>query len=186
MPTTLLPDTVQFQASRDKLVKLRQHWPSLHRVIQSGDETRIAFEKLQNSPGWRDDPRLKNIPEDVATELLDFYNKVVEDGRFVEKVLADPKTVAAQLELPISDRAVELAVALNGHSDSAIGAGAIVVISIAVVAIAVAVAIHDSAADRRSKVVIDSSGKVKLGSPIKSKAVTSIKTKIPVVKKRIL
>ena len=158
---------VVFQQSVFQREKLKRHWPDLNKVISRGDEIVVAFEAVSAFPMWRKDPRLANLPAATAREILDIYNEIIADGRYVAEFLLDPKAAAKRLDLKISDEAVivvrKVASQMVGANAAAVGA-AIVVISISVVAIAAGTAIVSSRhMDRDSRILVDESGRVKLG-----------------------
>lgn len=152
--------------------RLREHWPDLHRVIQSGAEIAAAFDAIRHDPAWQTDPRLADIPADVAEEVLDLYNDVVGDGRYIGEFQHDPRGVAKKLGLKVSKDALDLVTAISRRMDGDVGiVAAAVVVSVSVVAVAVTTAIVSSHADRRSRILIDDSGKVKLGDARRRKRV---------------
>jgi hypothetical protein len=156
------PDIV-FQQSifgRDKLVRGGRQF---ERLISSGEQLGAAFEKAQAHPMWKRDPRLGKIPREVADEVLALYNAVIADGRHIRDFVHDPRKAAEALKIELSDRAFETIRVVGSNLGNAENpAGAIAVISISVVAIAVTTAIVSSAADPRSRIVIDESGIVKV------------------------
>jgi hypothetical protein len=171
---------VLFQQSIFKRETLMEKWPHLHRVISNGDELAAAFEAAQQHPMWRDDPRLADLSPDTAQEVLDLYNAVIADGRYLAEFQADPGAVAKRLGLKVSDEAVGVVSTVASRMDGDVGVvGAAVVVSVAVVGIAVTTAIVSSAADPRARILIDESGRVKLGDQrqAKNKKKTRVKTK---------
>jgi hypothetical protein len=144
---------------------LREHWPELHKVVANGDQLAAAFHALSKDPAWRNDPRLRDIDPETATEVLDLYNEVIVDGRHVKEFLTEPTEVLSKLKLRASKEAIAVIKAAGGDKSSDVGVvGAAVVISISVVAAAVTTAIVSSHADRRDRILIDESGRVKLGA----------------------
>jgi len=99
--------------------------------------------------------------------VLDVYNQVIADGRYVGEFLDNPSAVAKKLDLKISRGALavlgDVAARMAG-TRAAVGA-AIAVISVSVVAIAVTTAIVSSVVDPRARILVDESGMVKLGDP---------------------
>jgi hypothetical protein len=140
-------------------------WPHLHKVIANGDQLAAAFEAMKDNPAWRDDARLRDISQDTADEVLDLYNEVIDDGRYVADFLSKPREVAKKLGLRVSKKAIDviLAAGKSKRSDNS-AVGAAVVVSVAVVGAAITTAIVSSHADRRDRILVDESGRVKLGS----------------------
>jgi len=96
---------------------------------------------------------------------------VIEDGRYISDFLTKPAEVAAQLGRRPSKKAIGVIVAAgkSPYSDSPVLAAA-VVISIAVVGAAVTTAIISSHADRRDRILVDESGRVKVRRPDQEQA----------------
>lgn len=150
--------------------RIRENWPDLHRVIQSGHEIAEAFTRIRSDPVWQSDPRLADISPEIAEEVLDLYNDVVADGRYIGEFQQDPGAVAKKLKIKASKEAIELVSAVSKRMDGDVGiVAAAVVVSVSVVAVAVTTAIVSSAADRRSRILVDESGKVKLGDRMRKK-----------------
>ncbi len=85
---------VVFQQSVFQREKLKKDWPDFNKVISRGDEIAVAFEAVSAFPMWREDPRLANLPAETAREILDIYNEVIADGRYVAEFLEDPAHTA--------------------------------------------------------------------------------------------
>ncbi len=131
--------------------------------IRNPEDLATAFEYARNHPMWKEEAVLRKIPPKVKDEALALYNKVVADGRHVADFHRDPKALAKKFKLDLSDETVQVLTTVGSKlGASASAGGAIVVISISVVAVAVTTAIVSSAADPRSKIVIDQSGIMKL------------------------
>lgn len=145
-------------------------WPHLDKVIASGDQLAAAFEEIKKSPMWREDARLRDIKPETVDEVLELYNEVIEDGRYVADFLTKPGEVARKLGRRPTKNALDVIVAAgkSGGSTASV-VGAAVVVSVAVVGAAVTTAIVSSHADRRERILIDESGRVKLGDRTKSK-----------------
>lgn len=159
-----------------------ENWPHLHKVITSGDQLAAAFESMKRNPIWRDDPRLRDIDPSTANEVLDLYNDVIADGRYVADFLAKPAEVGRKLGRRVSKKAINvIGVAGKGKRDDVGVVGAAVVVSVAVVGVAVTTAIVSSHADRRDRILIDESGRVKLGTE-RSKSKSKSKRKRPAKK----
>jgi hypothetical protein len=148
-----------------------EKWPHLHKVIASGDQIAAAFEATRKSPVWRDDPRLRDVSPETVDEVLDIYNHVIEDGQHIEDFLNSPGEVAHRLGKRLSDDAVSLIGAVRAGLEREIivvvvvpEAVAVAIIAITVV-VAVTVVVHTAHPADRPEVVIDESGRVKLGSP---------------------
>ena len=159
---------------------------SVRNVIASGDEVAAAFEELQRHPMWREDRRLSKITPAISKEILTFYNAVIADGRFVADFQDDPAEVAKKLNAKISKEALAVVSAVTGNRRGASSmsvVGAAVVISISVVAAAVATAIVSWQGDPRQQIIIDESGKVKLGER-RANVATRAKAKAPATKSR--
>jgi hypothetical protein len=101
------PDVV-FQEAVFKRERLLEKWPHLHRTINSGDEVAAAFEAARRHPMWRDDPRLADLAPGTAREVLDFYNAVITDGRYIAEFQTNPGRVAKRLRLDVSAEAVRV------------------------------------------------------------------------------
>jgi hypothetical protein len=185
MKSDVMPE-VLFQQSIFKRDTLMEKWPHLHRVISNGDELAVAFEAARQHPMWRDDPRLANLSPDIAQEVLDLYNAVIADGRYLAEFQADPGAVAKRLGLTVSSEAIAVVSTVASRMDGDVGVvGAAVVVSVAVVGIAVATAIVSSAADPRARILIDESGRVKLGDERKTETKSkSKKTRLKTKRQR--
>jgi hypothetical protein len=141
-----------------------ENWPHLHKVITSADQVAAAFEEVKKNPVWRDDPRLRDIEPETANEVLDLYNEVIADGRYVADFLSKPREVARKLGRRPTNKAIRVISAAGKGKKEDVGVvGAAVVVSVAVVAAAVTTAIVSSHADRRERILVDESGRVKLG-----------------------
>jgi len=154
-----------FQQSVFQRERLKAGWPDFNRIISRGEEVAAAFEAVTDLPMWRDDPRMADVPRRAAREVLDLYNEVIADGRFVGDFVEDPAAVARKLDLKVSPQALDVisnVAARMVGSRASVGA-AIAVISVSVVAVAVTTAIVSSAADPRARILVDESGMVKLG-----------------------
>jgi len=167
MTSAMRPDIV-YQPTVFARETILKQWPSLKGVISSGDEVAMAFERVANCPAWRNDPRLKRIDTDTADEVLGLYNDVIEDGRYVADFLTSPADVAKKLGTPISKKALGVITAFGKKSkakaDDAAYLGVVVVGgSVVVVGLAITTAIVSSHADRRDRILVDESGRVKLG-----------------------
>jgi hypothetical protein len=153
-------------------------WPHLHKVIGNGDQLAAAFEALKDNPAWRNDARLRDIAQETADEVLDLYNDVIADGRYVADFLSRPSGVARKLGRRVSKKAIQVIEAAGKSKRADTGpVGAAVVVSIAVVGVAVTTAIVSSHADRRDRILIDESGRVKLGARSHIKTKTKAKRK---------
>ncbi|PYD85898.1 hypothetical protein DNF23_46390 [Pseudomonas syringae pv. pisi] len=99
-----------------------------------------------------------DISRGTAQEALDFYNKVVQDGRYIDRLLEAPQEVAEKLKLPLSKEAIERLVTVN----QLLPPGS-TVMNIAVVAVAVAVTVVIvKGIDPLEELVIDQRGLVRL------------------------
>jgi len=133
--------------------ELARRWPALNRYICSGTDLEAAFVKTEELVGGRLD-----IPRGTAQEALDFYNKVVHDGRYTEQLLTEPRTVAEKLKIPLSDDVIKRLDMLN----EIITPGG-TVMNIAVVAVAVAVTVVIvKGIDPLEEIVIDQRGMLRL------------------------
>lgn len=97
--------------------ELRKRWDDRHVMVTSRTELEAFYENL------RRDPRTKELAADprVVEEALDFYNRVVADGRAIYDLRTDPKSVADRLGLEVDDRAAELiskAAWMTGEAES--------------------------------------------------------------------
>jgi hypothetical protein len=163
MDDAIRPDVV-FQQSLVSGEYGNEKWPHLKKLITSRDELAAAYERAARDPKWKQDPLLAKLEPGTAKEILDFYNAVVADGRYVAELQTDPQAAARKLRLDISDRAFETIkslVKLPGDNTMSVVAAAVVV-SIAVVGVAAAVAVANAHVDPRKQIVIDESGIVKV------------------------
>jgi hypothetical protein len=160
--------------ARDTLL---ENWPHLDKVIATGDQLAAAFKAITKSPAWRSDPRLRNVDPETAEEVLELYNDVIDDGNYVAEFLSKPRDVARKLGHRPSKKAIDVILAAGRSNDNvAAVVGAAVVISVAVVGVAVTTAIVSSNVDIRHRILIDESGRVKLGNErLKSKGKTKTK-----------
>jgi hypothetical protein len=132
-------------------------------LITNPDDLATAFEYARKHPMWKREPILRKVSPKVAREALALYNKVVAEGRHVAEFHRDPLGVAKRFKVDISDETVAVLTTVGSKlGASANFGGAVIVISVAVVAVAVTTATVGAAADPRSKIVIDQSGRVKI------------------------
>ena len=144
---------------------IKQKWPDLQHMITCRDELAAAFDRQARHPKWREDPLLANMTRETGREMLDFYNAVVADGRYIADLATDPKRVARRLKLDVSDlvfETIKSTIRLPGDDKAMTVVGAAIVVSISVVGLAAATAVANSAIDPRKRIVIDESGQVKI------------------------
>lgn len=147
-------ERVSFQQRLSVREELTERWPALGKFICSTDQVEAAFVSVSNKM----DGRLIDIPRGTAEETLDFYNKVVTDGRYIDTMVDNPSEVASKLGIRVSQDALryieEVATILRPGST---------VMNIAVVAVAVAVTVVIvKGSNPLEDVVIDQSGLVKM------------------------
>ncbi len=159
------PDIV-FQQSVFRREQLLDQWPHLRSVIGSADEVAAAFEAMERDPMWREDPLLVQIPKAVAKEILSLYNAVVADGRHIALFERNPAAAARKIRHRVSAKALRVLTKVQKKKkpQGIAVAGAAVVISVSVAAIAVTTAIVSSHSDKRDRILVDDSGKIKVGS----------------------
>lgn len=133
--------------------ELARRWPALNRYICSTTDLEAAFTKTEELVGGRFE-----IPRGTAQEALDFYNKVVHDGRYTEQLLTEPRTVADKLKIPLSDDVIKRLDMLN---EIITPGGAVMNIAVVAVAVAVTVVIVKGI-DPLEEIVIDQGGMVRL------------------------
>ena len=161
---------------------ITKNWPNLQRVITSGEELAAAFDKLKDHPVWRTDPRLRNIDTDTADEVLDLYNEVIADGRHIGEFLQNPAEVARKLGHKVSKKALGVVSAFGKKGKPKaddVGLVGVVIVggSVVVVGLAITTAIVSSHADRRDRILVDESGRVKLGDRPYKKKKKKVKSK---------
>jgi len=143
---------ISFQHRLGMREEIGNRWPALHKFITSGSEIEAAFFKASRSL----EGRLPDIERGSAEEVLDFYNKVVADGRYVDEIVDNPSEVASKLNIRVSEKALnqiqETATVVRGDR-----------MNLAVVAIAVAVTVVIvKGSDPLEQIVIDQSGRIKM------------------------
>lgn len=100
----VFPDRVVVGAAAGK------EWPELERITISGEQLAVAFEEVQAKvmPAFREDSQLGRFAIAHRNEIVDFYNAVVADGRYLQELPTHPAEVARKLDLQVSDEAVYL------------------------------------------------------------------------------
>lgn len=159
------PDIV-FQQSVFRRELLLNQWPHLKSVIGSADEVAAAFEAMERDPMWREDPLLVQISKPIAKEILNLYNAVVADGQHIALFERNPAAAAKKLRHRVSKKALTVLTRVQKKKkpQGIAVAGAAVVISVSVAAIAVTTAIVSSHSDKRDRILVDDSGKIKIGT----------------------
>lgn len=171
------PDIV-FQQSVYKRERLMEKWPHLQQMIGSADEVAAAFETMERHPMWREDPRLIRIPKSTANEVLKLYNAVVADGRYIALFEQNPAAAARKLGIKVSKKALAVVTTVQKKKRESMSvAGAAIVVSVAVVGVAATTAIVSWHSDRRDKILIDDSGRIKIGSEKKKPGTSKAKRK---------
>lgn len=104
-----------------------EKWPALGRVTASGEQLAAAFEIVQTKimPAFRQHSRLARIAEAHKNELVDLYNKVAADGRYLDELATHPAEVAKKLHIEVSDDAIYFFGALGTRLVEEFGAGRI-------------------------------------------------------------
>jgi hypothetical protein len=107
-----------------------------------------------------------DLSDDDRREVLELYNAMVVDGRYIRDFIIDPRSVARTFDMPISDAAADAIVRAGQEmtideevTTEAFAPVAIVAIAIVVIFIAVQIPVP---ADEQASLVVDSSGVVKL------------------------
>jgi hypothetical protein len=114
--------------------ELQRRWNDRHRLVKSRDELATFYRQIE------EDPRLADldVDEGVATEMLDFYNAVVVDGRYIYDLREEPNRAAEALGLRPSNQALELVsraarmTGEQGSNDITIAVAVVIVIVCAV------------------------------------------------------
>lgn len=103
------------------------------------------------------DPRLADldVDESVATEMLEFYNSVVIDGRFIYDLREEPNRAAEAIGLRPSDRALEL-VSRAAQMTGPQGGNDVTI------AVAVVIVIVCAVPDQQAEIVVDWTQQVEL------------------------
>lgn len=148
-----MTDRISFQQSLFARERLRGRWPALSKFISSSSEVEAGYgSMLQQVEGKLD------ITKGAAKEALDFYNRVVVDGRYINEMLEKPDAVAERLGLKISDEAKK-----SFQTISQAGKVGSVMNPIEVVAIAVAVTVVIvKGSDPMEEIVINESGMIRM------------------------
>jgi hypothetical protein len=131
--------------------ELEKRWEDRHRLVRSQDELATFYRRVE------EDPRLKDINADeaVAKEMLEFYNAVVVDGRFIYELREEPERVAEALALQPSPEALELvsrAARMTGEQSS----------NDITIAVAVVIVIVCAVPGQETEVVVDWTQQVEL------------------------
>jgi len=146
-------DRIAFQQRLFNRERLAQRWPAFNDVICSADAVEAAYGAVMRLPESQ-----AKVARGVAAETLEFYNKVVRDGRYIDMLIDRPEEVAGKLDLKVSAEALEQIRVVN----SIISPGA-EVMNIAVVAVAVAVTVVIvKGSHPLEEIVIDQSGYLKM------------------------
>jgi hypothetical protein len=130
---------------------LSERWDVRHKLVSSQDELAQFYRTVE------EDPRLKEIEPDqaVAQEMLEFYNAVVVDGRYIYDLREGPERVAKELGLQPSGEALELvsrAARMTGEQAS----------NDITIAVAVAIVIVCAVPGKEAEVVVDWTQQVEL------------------------
>lgn len=146
-------DRIAFKQQLFAREELSRRWPALNKYISSTTTLEAAYINTEQLIGNR-----LEISRGTAQEALDFYNKVVQDGRYIDRLLEAPQEVAEKLKLPLSEDAIKRLVTVN----ELLPPGG-TVMNIAVVAVAVAVTVVIvKGIDPLEELVIDQRGFVRL------------------------
>lgn len=130
---------------------LHERWDDRHKLVKSQNELANFYRRVE------EDPRLQEIDTDesVAQEMLEFYNAVVVDGRYIYDLREGPERVAEELGLQPSPAALELvskAARMTGEQGS----------NDVTIAVAVAIVIVCAVPGREAEVVVDWTQQVEL------------------------
>lgn len=147
-------ERVSFQQRLSVREELAGRWPALDKFICSTSEVEAAFISVSKKL----EGQLVDIPRGTAAEALDFYNKVVTDGRYIDAMINNPAEVASKLGVKVSEDVLG-----NIKEVGTFLAPGATKMNIAVVAVAVAVTVVIVKGSNPSDlVVIDQSGLVKM------------------------
>lgn len=105
--------------------------------------------------------KAEDYKEDDLQQIVQLYNATVTDGRFIDELATDPKSVAARLGVELSDSAAEEFTRARTAVVNHFG-GVSPFLPKRIIAIAIVVVIAIAAKPESYDVVIDSSGVVKL------------------------
>ncbi len=125
---------VSFKQPLFRSDELQHRWDDRHKLVTSQDELANFYRRVE------EDPRMEGIEPDetVAQEMLEFYNAVVLDGRFIYDLREEPERVANELGLQPSADALELVgraarmTGAQGSNDITIAVAVVIVIVCAV------------------------------------------------------
>lgn len=95
-------------------------------------------------------------------QILDVYNATVIDGRFIDDLATDPKSVAEKLDVGLSESAVAALLQAGATVAGRFAGSFALAINPRIVAIAITVVIAIRAEEKPYKVVVDSSGLIKV------------------------
>jgi hypothetical protein len=97
--------------------ELRKRWERRHVHATSRTEIAAFYEHVSEDPRTRE----LGAEQSVVEEALEFYNRVVADGRNIYELRTDPRAVAERLNIQVSDSAAELvskAAWITGEAES--------------------------------------------------------------------
>jgi hypothetical protein len=103
-------------------------------------------------------PERAKTEDPVDREVIEFYQKVIQDGRFIANWVVNPAAVAERLKMKVSQRALDRIVATRDFGITQPG-GAVMSPAAVAVAVAIVIVLWSSEVDLP---VIDRSGAVKL------------------------
>lgn len=147
-------ERVSFKQPLSAHKDLAERWPALGKFICSAGELEAAFVSASRTM----EGQLVDIPRGTAEEAVNFYNKVVTDGRYIDAMIENPSEVASKLGIKVSEEAL-----VNIKKASSVLIPGSAKMNIAVVAVAVAVTVVIvKGSNPLEEVVIDHSGFIKM------------------------
>ena len=119
------------------------------------------YRDMSSSRAWEENEVLRETSGEDATAALDFYNAVVEDGRYVALLATEPETVAGLLKKEVSGRTIEII--KEGTREFLPGdLRANVAVTVVTVGVAVTVAVVTKGKNPIEELIIDHSCMVKV------------------------
>jgi hypothetical protein len=131
--------------------ELQKRWSDRHMLVRSRDELATFYRQVEADPRLAD----LDVDESVATEMLEFYNSVVVDGRFIYHLREEPNRAAEAIGLQPSDRALEL-VSRAARMTGPQGGNDVTI------AVAVVIVIVCAVPDQQAEIVVDWTQQVEL------------------------
>lgn len=139
-----------------------ERFPSL-RSVAVRDYTLVdeLYREISSSRAWDENEVLVGTSGEDAAAALEFYNAVVEDGRYVALLATEPETVARLLDWDVSVGAVTII--KEGSREFIPGdLKANVAVTVVTVGVAVTVAVVTKGKNPIEELILDASGRVKI------------------------